>query len=137
MDDAGTMAKRKEQWFVAIVEDDTALRTAIRELLDSYGLANGAFASAEEFLQSARGLRARCLILDYRLPGMNGLELQRALQAAGRSIPIIFISADEQLVPKQRATLADDGAFAVLRKPFDPEQLVKLVQAALQTRRKR
>lgn len=130
------MAKRKERGFVAIVEDDEALRTAMRDLLGSCGLRTDAFTSAEEFLQSARALQARCLILDYRLPGMNGLELQHRLQAEGRSIPVILVSAEDQVVLKLRASTGEHGLLAVLRKPFEPEELLKLVQGALRGLRK-
>src|ERR1700738_5213476 len=89
----GPMAKRKRQFFVAIVDDDAGVRAALEDLLNSSGLRTRSFPSAEAFLQSVGGAEPACLILDYRLPGMSGLELHRELQAKGRAIPVIFATA--------------------------------------------
>jgi len=121
------MARRKRQFFVAIVDDDAGIRAAVEALLNSNGMRARSFASAEAFLQSAQGAQAGCLILDYRLPGMNGLELQRELEAQGRVIPIIFATADDAIFKLQSA---QPKALAVLPKPFDSEELVRLVKAA-------
>jgi FixJ family two-component response regulator len=130
------MVKRKQQGAVAIVEDDAALRRSIQDLLDSYGIRAHGFPSAEEFLQSSLAERIRCLILDYRLPGMTGLQLQQSLQAAGRTLPVIFVTAEEEVIPELQAATAQGGALAVLRKPFNSEELVKWVRVALGGRRK-
>ena len=81
------------QIIVMIVDDDDSIRKAVRRLMKSYGFAVEAFASAEEFLGSDRLAKTSCLILDIHMPGMNGLELQRRLVAAGSVVPIIFITA--------------------------------------------
>jgi two-component system response regulator FixJ len=128
------MAKRKRTTFVAIVDDDSGLRAAIEALLNSNGFRARSFPSAEAFLQSAGGAEVGCLILDYRLPGMSGLELQRELQAQGRAIPIIFATADNEAL---RLLQSEAGALAVLRKPFDPEDLPRLVKVAVEARRRR
>jgi two-component system, LuxR family, response regulator FixJ len=128
------MAKRKRTTFVAIVDDDAGLRAAIEALLNSNGFRARSFPSAEAFLQSAGGAEVGCLILDYRLPGMSGLELQRELQAQGRAIPIIFATADNEAF---RLLQSEAGALAVLRKPFDPEELPRLVKVAVEARRRR
>jgi FixJ family two-component response regulator len=125
------MAKRKRQLFAAIVDDDAGMRAAIENLLNSAGLRTRSFASAEEFLRSAQAGKAGCLILDLRLPGMSGLELQRELQAKGLAIPVIFATAEADVTQ-----VAGTGAMAVLRKPFDPDELSRLVTAALETRRR-
>jgi FixJ family two-component response regulator len=125
------MGKRKRQ-VVAVVDDDAGMRAAIDDLLNSTGLHTRSFSSAEEFLRSAQAAETGCLILDFRLPGMNGLELHRELQARGLAIPVIFVTAETSV-----AGMAEAGAMAVLRKPFDPEELSRLVKAALETRRKR
>jgi FixJ family two-component response regulator len=121
------MAKRKRQLFVAIVDDDAGVRVAVEDLLNSVGLRTRAFASAEEFLRSAHGAAAGCLVLDFRLPGMNGLELQRELRARGRAVPVIFATAEANISPMVAA-----GALAVLRKPFNPEELSRLVKSVLE-----
>jgi FixJ family two-component response regulator len=128
------MAKRKRTTFVAIVDDDAGLRAAIEALLNANGFRARSFPSAEAFLQCVGGTEAVCLILDSRLPGMSGLELQRELQAQGRAIPIIFATADNEAF---RLLQSEAGALAVLRKPFDPEELPRLVKVAVEARRKR
>jgi FixJ family two-component response regulator len=128
------MAKRKRATFVAIVDDDAAVRAAIEALLNANGLRAGSFPSAEAFLQFAGIAEVGCLILDYRLPGMSGLELQRELQAHGWAIPIIFATADNEAF---RLLQSAAGAQMVLRKPFDPEELPRLVKVAVEARRRR
>jgi FixJ family two-component response regulator len=128
------MAKRKRTTFVAIVDDDAGLRAAIEALLNANGFRARSFPSAEAFLQCVGGAEVGCLILDYRLPGMSGLELQRELQAQGRAIPIIFATADNEAF---RLLQSEAGALAVLRKPFDPEELPRLVKVAVEARRRR
>src|ERR1700730_9912343 len=128
------MAKRKRTTFVAIVDDDAGLRAAIEALLNSNGFCARSFPSAEAFLQSAGGAEVGCLILDYRLPGMSGLELQRELQAQGRAIPIIFATAEGEAF---RRLQSGAGGPAVARKPFDPEELPRLVKVAVEARRRR
>src|ERR1700738_639780 len=124
------MGKRKRQLLVAIVDDDSGMRAAIENLLNSTGLRTPGFASAEEFLRSAQGGKAGCLILDLRLPGMSGLELERELQAKGVAIPVIFVTAEADVTQ-----LSGTGAVAGLRKPFDPDELSRLVTAAHESHR--
>ena len=131
------MAKRKRQFFVAIVDDDAGVRAAIEDLLNSNGLRTRGFPSAEAFLLDAGEPGCGCLILDYRLPGMNGLELQRELLAKGLAIPVIFATAEEEAFRLLQSPVVKAGAVAVLRKPFDSEELQRLVEAAVQARRRR
>src|SRR3984893_6255154 len=131
------MAKRKRQFFVAIVDDDAEVRAAIEDLLNSNGLRTRSFPSAEAFLQSTDGGEPGCLILDYRLPGMNGLELQRELQAQGRAIPVIFATAEDEAFRLLQSPDVKAGAVAVLRKPFDSEELPRLVKSAAAAKRRR
>ena len=114
---------------MAIVDDDDALRNSLDNLLRSVGFRVQGFASAEAFLQAQHAPETACLILDVRLPGMNGLELQRQLVAAHWSIPIIFVTAyaDEDV----RARALDAGAVAVLSKPCREEDLLHAIEAAL------
>jgi FixJ family two-component response regulator len=114
---------------ISIVDDDESVREALKSLLESVGYSTKVFASAEEFLRSNNHQETQCLILDIRMPGMSGLELQRRLVAAGFRIPIIFITAhaDEE----GRAPALREGAVAFLRKPFSEEALLSAVQSAL------
>ena len=114
---------------IAVVDDDDALRNSLDDLLRSVGFRVQGFASAEAFLRTLHVPEAACLILDVRLPGMNGLELQRQLVAAHWPIPIIFITAYADDDVRARALAA--GAVAVLSKPCGEEDLLTAIQAAL------
>ena len=122
------MAEQKHQFFVAIVEDDAGIRAAIQAVLNSHGFRARGFSNAERFLRSKGGRSAACLVLDVRLPGMSGLELQKRLHAQGLAIPTIFVTAEADADVKLQTQLLQCGAMAVLHKPFDPERLTKLVQ---------
>jgi len=93
------------------------------------GFAVEAFASAEEFLKSDHLHKTRCLILDVRMPGMNGLELQRRLAAGPHKIPVIFITAHGDAAARSQAL--KDGAVDYLFKPFREEALLDAIHAAL------
>jgi FixJ family two-component response regulator len=118
---------------IAIVDDDQAIREAIESLLKSVGYRVELFASAEEFLNLGSRQETACLILDVRMPGMSGLELQGRLAAANRSIPIIFISAHSDESARARALRA--GAIDFLQKPFSEEALLDAIDASLAIRR--
>ena len=117
---------------VSVVDDDESVREAIRGLLKSVGIRADVFASAEEFLESDAAQDTACLILDVRMSGMSGLELQARLAAAGYKIPLIFISAHAS-DREARARALQGGAVDFLYKPFNEEVLLKHVYAALQT----
>jgi FixJ family two-component response regulator len=114
---------------IAIVDDDDALRNSLDNLLRSVGFRVQGFASAEAFLQAPHAPEAACLVLDVRLPGMNGLELQRQLGAVRGSMPIIFVTAyaDEHVCARALAA----GAVAFLSKPCREEDLLHAIEAAL------
>ena len=115
---------------ISIVDDDESVRDAIKSLLRSVGLRADVFASAEEFLKSAALENTACLILDVRMRGMSGLELQQQLAKANYKIPLIFITAHaSDREARSRALRA--GAIDVLYKPFKEEVLLKHVYAAL------
>ena len=114
---------------IAIVEDDDSFRESVQELLQSAGRRAVTFASAEQFLGSGAAATAGCVILDLRLPGMGGLELQRQLRAAGLRIPTIAITAHADDVSRVRALAA--GAAAFLPKPFQPEVLLEAIDTAM------
>ena len=114
---------------IVVVDDDDALRTSLDDLLQSVGLRVHGFASAEACLQAQHAPETACLLLDVRLPGMNGLELQRQLGAMHWRIPIIFITAYADDAMRAHALAA--GAVAVLSKPCREEDLLTAIEAAL------
>jgi FixJ family two-component response regulator len=115
---------------ISVVDDDESIRESLRGLMRSIGFSANIFASAEEFLNSDHLRKTDCLILDVRMPGMNGLELQRQLMVSRREIPVIFITAhgDEEA----RARALEEGAVAYLFKPFSEDALLNAVHAALE-----
>jgi FixJ family two-component response regulator len=114
---------------ISVVDDDDSVRESLQCLIRSFGFAVEAFASAEELLNSYRLSYTRCLILDVRMPGMSGLELQRRLAAELREIPVIFITAHGDEAARSQAL--KDGAVDYLLKPFREEVLLEAIQAAL------
>ena len=116
---------------MAIVDDDDALRTSLDNLLRSVGFRAHGFASAEAFLQAPHAPEAACLLLDVRLPGMNGLELQRQIIAANWQIPIIFITS--HIDDEARAQALAAGAVAFLYKPCREEDLLQAIDVALKS----
>ena len=114
---------------IAVVDDDSSLRESTQLLLRSAGYRTEAFASAREFLDSPQVDATACLILDVRMPGMDGFELQRFLNGAQRQIPIIFITAHATEIEEESARKA--GAVDFLRKPVNDEKILNAIQAAL------
>jgi two-component system response regulator FixJ len=116
--------------FIAIIEDHAGLREAIAALLDAAGYPSRGFESAEAFLRSHEKGEAACLVLDERLPGIDGLELQHRLAGAGRRLPIVFISAHEDADTGVPARALQEGALAFLRKPFSDIEFLDLIGTA-------
>jgi FixJ family two-component response regulator len=114
---------------VLIIDDDAAVRTSIQDLLESLGLRSEAFATAEEFLRSKRPEGPSCLVLDVRLPGLNGLDFQRRLTDAGIQIPIIFVTGHGDIPMTVQAMKA--GAVEFLTKPFLDHDLLHAIHQAL------
>ena len=114
---------------ISVVDDDESVRESLEGLLKSVGFRVEAFALAGDFLNSNALHATDCLILDVRMPGMSGPELQRKLIARQQSIPIVFITAhgDEAV----RARVLGDGAVDCLLKPFTEDALLNAVHAAL------
>jgi FixJ family two-component response regulator len=115
--------------FVALVDDNANLCTALADLLSSAGLAAETFPSAEVFLQQACREAIRWLVLDLGLPGRGGLELLRHLRANGWSTPIICITAQPDPDGKLAKQVLEAGAQTILYKPFDSEALLHLLQS--------
>lgn len=119
---------------VFIVDDDANVCRAIQDLLESVALESEAFATPQEFLASQRADRPGCLVLDVRLPGMSGLDFQRALAEAGIAIPIIFITGHGD-IPMTVQSMKS-GAVEFLMKPFRTQELLDAIQQALDRDRK-
>ena len=116
--------------FVAVVDDDDLMRTAMQGLLNSVRLPARVYESGEAFLDSGHHRQAACLIADIRMPGMSGLDLLARLNAERCQIPTIFITAHGDESMRLQAMRA--GAVEFLPKPFDDELLLESVRAALE-----
>jgi FixJ family two-component response regulator len=117
---------------ISVVDDDESVRESLSGLIRSVGFGVMVFASAEEFLGSNRLLDTDCLILDMRMPGMSGIDLQRQLAASHTSIPVIFITAHGDEEARVRAL--NGGAVDYLLKPFSEEALLKAIDTALKSK---
>src|SRR5258708_35466454 len=114
---------------VCVVDDDESVRESLPELLKSFGFSVEAFSSAEEFLTSDVAVRTSCLILDIRMPGMSGSDLQRELAVRQQHVPIVFITAYAEADDRHR--VLNQGAVDCLVKPFSGDTLLRAVRAAL------
>jgi len=119
---------------VFVVDDDAPMRESLKNLIRSVGLRAELFASAQEFLRSKRPDVPSCLVLDVRLPGLSGLDLQRRTSEAGLEIPIIFITGHGDIPMTVHAMKA--GAVEFLTKPFRDQDLLDAIQQALERDRK-
>ena len=117
---------------VAVVDDEAAVCEATASLLRSAGLRVASFTSAEDFLAGASPGDFGCLILDVNLPGMNGLQLQQSLVQNGCGVPVILITARDDGDGRIRAQAMQQGARALLFKPFLDDDLLDAVRSALQ-----
>ena len=115
---------------VFLIDDDQAVRDAVGLLLRATGLIVESFASATDFLKSDGICRPSCLLLDVRMPGMSGLDLQKQLQEQGHHIPIIFMTGHGDIPMATRAMKA--GAFDFIEKPFQGQVLLARIREALE-----
>ena len=116
---------------IAVVDDDESVRSATVDLLLSLGFACEAFESAEAYLKSDAGNRMSCLILDVRMPGLGGLELQQLLTDQGRPVPIIFITSFPS--GRVRRQAIKGGAICYLPKPYSDDELLRCIRLAFKT----
>jgi FixJ family two-component response regulator len=116
---------------VFIVDDDTRMRAAMQRLLKTVGLHAESFATPQEFLQHRLPDSPSCLVLDVRLPGMSGLEVQQKLKETGAQIPIIFITSHGDIPMTVKAMKS--GAVEFLTKPFRDQDLIDAIHQALKT----
>jgi len=115
---------------VFVVDDDVGTRESLKNLIRSVGLRAETFASAQDFLRSTRPDVPGCLVLDVRLPGLSGLDLQKRMAEIGLEIPIVFISGHGDIPMSVRAMKA--GAVEFLTKPFREQELLDAIQQALE-----
>ena len=114
---------------VFVIDDDESIREALKDLIESVGLHVETFTSAQQFLQSQRADVPGCLVLDVRLPGLSGLDLQRQLAAANIHTPIIFVTGHADISMTVRAMKG--GAVEFLTKPFRDQELLDAIRQAL------
>lgn len=114
---------------VYVVDDDEAMRDSLRWLIESVGLDVETYAAAQDFLDAYDGEKPACLVLDLRMPGMSGLELQEELTSRNMTIPIIFITAHGEIKAAVRAMKG--GAVDFLSKPFSDQALLDRIQQAI------
>src|SRR5215510_11638456 len=119
---------------VFVVDDDAPMRESLKNLIRSVGLRAELFASAQEFLRTKRPDVPSCLVLDVRMPGLSGLDLQKRTTEAGIEIPIIFITGHGDISMSVRAMKA--GAVEFLTKPYRDQDLLDAIQQALERDRK-
>jgi Response regulator len=124
------MIMTQEEAIIAIVDDDAAIREGLSSLIRSVGLRVETFTSATEFLQTWKAEAHGCIVLDVRLPGLSGLDLQRELADAHIHTPIIFITGHGDIPMTVRAMKA--GAVEFLTKPFREQDLLDAIQQALE-----
>jgi FixJ family two-component response regulator len=115
---------------VFIVDDDEGIRNSLRFLLKSVGLATRTLSSAQEFLDAYKQSQPGCLVLDVRMPGMSGLDLQQQLNLRGATIPVIFITGHGDI--PMAVDAMQHGAFDFLQKPFRDQDLIDRIQRALE-----
>lgn len=126
---SGSTTDQTQPARVHLVDDDTSVRAAVEDLLASVGLDTRSYVSAADFLERARLEEPGCLVLDVRMPGMNGLDLQQELQRRGLALPIIFITGHGDIPMSVRAM--KQGALEFLTKPFRDQDLLDAIDQAL------
>ena len=124
-------AHSDKQPTVFIVDDDAAIRFGMAALMDSVNLQHEIFESADEFLEKVTGQRPGCLVLDIRMPGLGGLELQEELIKLGNTLPIIFITGHGD-VP-MAVDAMQKGAVDFIQKPFRDQDLLDRIREAIET----
>lgn len=115
---------------VAVVEDDASMRRSIHRLLSASGFHSIEYGSGEEFLRRDQEVKLDCLILDIDLGGISGIELQRSLKDSGSSLPVIFITALDEIAFQKQAERV--GCLAYFRKPFQASLLIAAIKTALE-----
>jgi FixJ family two-component response regulator len=130
--EAGFAREMSENGLISIIDDDELARDGTGELIESLGYKAVTFNSVESFLQSGVIAETTCVITDLQMPGLNGLELQEALQSQGYRAPVILITAYAN--EKCRTRALNNGAIGFLSKPFDDTSLMNCLAAAFKVR---
>jgi len=125
----GSQAETADKPIVFVIDDDDSVRRSLERLLRSVDLDVETFASAQDFLRKPMPDRPACVVLDLRLPGPSGLELQESLIRSGHDVPIVFISGHADVPSSVRAIKA--GAVDFLQKPFSDQALLDIIHGAL------
>ena len=123
---------KKSKPLIAIVDDDESVCRAMKRLVRSLGMDGETFTSGREFLDlldAVPSFDVDCVVLDVQMPGLNGLEVQKRLAKSGKQLPVVFITAHDDVELREQALAG--GAVAFLRKPFDDELFSKTVSEAL------
>ena len=128
MEKARENISKKGGHLIFIIDDDESVRASLKLLVESAGHKGVTFKSAEEFLESGSMKGADCLLLDIRMPGMGGFELQEHLVASGSPIPVVFVTGHDRFGMEEKAMRL--GAVAYLRKPFDDQELLNAINRA-------
>jgi FixJ family two-component response regulator len=126
-----TKANTSQAPLVFIVDDDVSVRRSAARLVRSFGMRAESFASAQDLLNCRRAAEAACLIVDVRMPNMDGLELQRRLNEINHRIPVIFFSA--RATKEEENRVLRSGAVAFLRKPVGKDALLEVIRMALES----
>ena len=119
----------QEQAKIYVIDDDESVRKAFKRLLRSVNLDVEIFSSAEEFLKTQKSEKNSCIIIDFRMPGLTGFDLQRRLKDQGVRIPVIVISASDDAQVREQAR--ELGAVAFFRKPIDDQALLDAIDWAI------
>ena len=130
------IALKKTKPLIAIVDDDTSVCRAMRRLVRSLAMDAETFESGQQFLDlldAMPSFQPDCLVLDVQMPGMNGLAVQHRLATIGNKIPVVFITAHDEVGVREKALAT--GAVAFLRKPFNDELLIKTLSEAIKRSR--
>jgi FixJ family two-component response regulator len=114
---------------ISVIDDDASVRTAINNLVRSFGYIVHTFPSAEAFLESAQLTQSWCVIADVRMPGTSGIDLQSRLRTQSNRVPFIFITAVPE--DRDRARAMEDGAMCFLTKPVDQDELIGCLARAI------
>jgi FixJ family two-component response regulator len=127
----GTILMSESKLLIAIVDDDQSVCRALKRLVRSLGMNAETFASGQEFLdllEAMPSFHVDCVVVDVQMPGLNGLEVQERLARSGNPLPVIFITAHDEIGVRQKALAG--GAVAFLRKPFNDELFIKTLREA-------
>ena len=120
----------KDACLIAVVDDEESVRRALGRLIRSAGFGVEMFGSGMEFMQSLQRHRPDCVILDLRMPTINGMDVQSALVRSGSGVPVVIITGDDS--PDTRERTLRQGARAYLRKPVDDAMLIDAIHSAIQ-----